>query len=41
MSFFNNQGGPGASSTGFGNFEEIGPLDRELDERDTTWVNMY
>ncbi|XP_041941959.1 retinoid-inducible serine carboxypeptidase [Alosa sapidissima] len=32
------QGGPGASSTGFGNFEEIGPLDRELDERDTTWI---
>ncbi|XP_063071675.1 retinoid-inducible serine carboxypeptidase [Engraulis encrasicolus] len=32
------QGGPGASSTGFGNFEEIGPLDRELDERDSTWV---
>lgn len=32
------QGGPGASSTGFGNFEEIGPLDRELDERDSTWI---
>ncbi|XP_031421135.1 retinoid-inducible serine carboxypeptidase [Clupea harengus] len=32
------QGGPGGSGTGFGNFEEIGPLDRELDERETTWI---
>ncbi|XP_030193321.1 retinoid-inducible serine carboxypeptidase isoform X2 [Gadus morhua] len=32
------QGGPGGSSTGFGNFEEIGPLDRELQPRKTSWV---
>ncbi|MGH0147862.1 UNVERIFIED_CONTAM: hypothetical protein FKN15_061101 [Acipenser sinensis] len=32
------QGGPGASSCGFGNFEEIGPLDRDLKPRNTTWV---
>ncbi|CAL1589260.1 unnamed protein product [Knipowitschia caucasica] len=32
------QGGPGGSGTGFGNFEEIGPLDRDLKPRDTTWV---
>ncbi|ETN64311.1 hypothetical protein AND_003946 [Anopheles darlingi] len=35
------QGGPGASSTGFGNFEEIGPLDRTLNNRAHTWVNDY
>lgn len=33
------QGGPGASSTGYGNFEELGPLDLELNERDHSWVN--
>ncbi|KAJ8345401.1 hypothetical protein SKAU_G00295940 [Synaphobranchus kaupii] len=33
------QGGPGGSSCGFGNFEEIGPLDRDLGPRKTTWVN--
>ncbi|KAB0800564.1 hypothetical protein PPYR_06304 [Photinus pyralis] len=33
------QGGPGASSTGFGNFAEIGPLDENLNRRDHTWVN--
>ncbi|XP_075417673.1 retinoid-inducible serine carboxypeptidase [Tenrec ecaudatus] len=32
------QGGPGGSSTGFGNFEEIGPLDSELKPRNTTWL---
>lgn len=32
------QGGPGASSTGFGNFEEIGPISLELNERNHTWV---
>ncbi|XP_058129387.1 retinoid-inducible serine carboxypeptidase-like [Anopheles coustani] len=35
------QGGPGGSSTGYGNFEEIGPLDRTLHERSHTWVNDY
>uniref|UniRef100_U5EQW7 Carboxypeptidase n=1 Tax=Corethrella appendiculata TaxID=1370023 RepID=U5EQW7_9DIPT len=32
------QGGPGASSTGYGNFEEFGPLDLDLEERNFTWV---
>ena len=32
------QGGPGGSSTGYGNFEEIGPLDLNLEARDTTWI---
>lgn len=32
------QGGPGSSATGYGNFEEFGPLDVELKERDFTWV---
>ncbi|XP_039097098.1 retinoid-inducible serine carboxypeptidase isoform X2 [Hyaena hyaena] len=32
------QGGPGGSSTGFGNFEEIGPLDSDLKPRRTTWL---
>ncbi|KAM9391916.1 retinoid-inducible serine carboxypeptidase [Pholidichthys leucotaenia] len=32
------QGGPGGSGTGFGNFEEIGPLNRDLERRNTTWV---
>lgn len=32
------QGGPGSSSTGFGNFEEIGPLDVNLKPRNTTWI---
>nr|CAH7717347.1 unnamed protein product [Callosobruchus chinensis] len=32
------QGGPGASATAFGNFEEIGPIDVELKERNSTWV---
>lgn len=33
-------GGPGASSTGFGNFGEIGPLDIRLQPRNTTWINV-
>lgn len=32
------QGGPGASSTGYGNFEEIGPLDVNQVPRPFTWV---
>lgn len=32
------QGGPGASSCGHGNFEEIGPLDVNLNERNFTWT---
>ncbi|KAL3878075.1 hypothetical protein ACJMK2_035707 [Sinanodonta woodiana] len=33
------QGGPGGSSTGFGNFAEIGPLDIMLKPRNTTWLS--
>ena len=32
------QGGPGGSSTGFGNFEELGPLTVGLKPRNTTWL---
>lgn len=32
------QGGPGGSSTGFGNFEELGPLTVNLTPRNTTWL---
>ncbi|ONK79638.1 uncharacterized protein A4U43_C01F8410 [Asparagus officinalis] len=32
------QGGPGASGVGFGNFEEVGPLDTDLKPRSTTWL---
>lgn len=32
------QGGPGGSSCGFGNFAEIGPLDTDLEPRETSWV---
>ena len=32
------QGGPGASGTGFGNFEEIGPLHQDSTPRNTTWI---
>lgn len=32
------QGGPGGSSTGIGNFEILGPLDENLQERNYTWV---
>ncbi|XP_071105391.1 retinoid-inducible serine carboxypeptidase-like [Haliotis cracherodii] len=34
------QGGPGGSSTGFGNFEEIGPLDVKQRPRNTTWLSL-
>lgn len=33
------QGGPGGSSTGFGNFEEIGPLDVNLNPRNASWIS--
>ncbi|XP_061187870.1 retinoid-inducible serine carboxypeptidase-like isoform X2 [Saccostrea echinata] len=33
------QGGPGQSSTGMGNFQEIGPLDVSLKKRNTTWLS--
>lgn len=33
------QGGPGGSSTGFGNFMEIGPLDINLKPRNFTWLS--
>ncbi|KAF4524583.1 hypothetical protein B566_EDAN008538, partial [Ephemera danica] len=32
------QGGPGASSTGYGNFEIIGPLDLNLEPRNSSWI---
>ncbi|XP_023123199.1 retinoid-inducible serine carboxypeptidase [Amphiprion ocellaris] len=32
------QGGPGGSGSGFGNFEEIGPLKRDLEPRKASWV---
>ncbi|CAG9578654.1 unnamed protein product [Danaus chrysippus] len=35
------QGGPGGSSTGIGNFEILGPLDENLQERNYTWVNNF
>ncbi|XP_014206050.1 retinoid-inducible serine carboxypeptidase-like [Copidosoma floridanum] len=35
------QGGPGASSTGFGNFEELGPYDVNMNPRNYTWVKDY
>lgn len=35
------QGGPGGSSTAYGNFEEIGPLDADLNPRNYTWVINY
>lgn len=34
------QGGPGGSGSGFGNFEEIGPLGRDLKPRETSWVRF-
>lgn len=34
------QGGPGASSTGYGNFEELGPNDVNMNPRDYTWVSV-
>ncbi|KAL6263526.1 hypothetical protein P5V15_006315 [Pogonomyrmex californicus] len=35
------QGGPGASSTSYGNFKELGPLDVNLNPRNYTWVKNY
>ncbi|KAH0535234.1 hypothetical protein KQX54_015253 [Cotesia glomerata] len=35
------QGGPGVSATGFGNFNELGPLDIDLKPRNHMWVNDY
>ncbi|KAL3532011.1 hypothetical protein ACH5RR_005532 [Cinchona calisaya] len=32
------QGGPGGSGVGFGNFLEIGPLDVNLEPRNSTWL---
>eukprot|EP00164_Ancoracysta_twista_P001563 GFYU01002047.1.p1 GENE.GFYU01002047.1~~GFYU01002047.1.p1 ORF type:complete len:467 (+),score=157.61 GFYU01002047.1:102-1502(+) len=32
------QGGPGAASTGYGNFQEIGPLTDQLQPREKTWL---
>ncbi|KNA25243.1 hypothetical protein SOVF_008340, partial [Spinacia oleracea] len=32
------QGGPGASGTGIGNFQEVGPLDTNLNPRNSTWL---
>jgi serine carboxypeptidase 1 len=34
------QGGPGGSSTGFGNFKELGPLDVNLRPRNTSWTSV-
>ncbi|XP_076264952.1 retinoid-inducible serine carboxypeptidase-like isoform X1 [Rhynchophorus ferrugineus] len=33
------QGGPGGSSTSYGNFAELGPLDLDLNPRNTSWVH--
>ncbi|KAF7823318.1 serine carboxypeptidase-like 51 [Senna tora] len=32
------QGGPGASGIGYGNFDEVGPLDTTLKPRNSTWL---
>ncbi|EEF38686.1 retinoid-inducible serine carboxypeptidase, putative [Ricinus communis] len=34
------QGGPGGSGVGIGNFEEIGPLDSDLEPRNSTWLQV-
>ncbi|GMH11107.1 hypothetical protein Nepgr_012948 [Nepenthes gracilis] len=34
------QGGPGASGVGIGNFQEIGPLDADLNPRNSTWLRV-
>lgn len=34
------QGGPGASSTGFGNFLEVGPLNVDQTPRNTSWTHQ-
>jgi Carboxypeptidase C (cathepsin A) len=35
------QGGPGSSSTGYGNFEEIGIVDTNLNIRNSSWVGKH
>lgn len=35
------QGGPGSSSTGYGNFEILGPIDLAQQERNFTWINTH
>lgn len=35
------QGGPGSSSSGYGNFEILGPLDLAEKERNFTWINSH
>ena len=35
---FSTQGGPGAGSSGYGNFEIIGPEDMFGNARNSTWV---
>jgi serine carboxypeptidase 1 len=35
------QGGPGSSSTGYGNFEILGPIDLAQKERNFTWINTH
>lgn len=32
------QGGPGGSSTAFGNFELIGPMDKDFQLRNSSWI---
>ncbi|KAK4763528.1 hypothetical protein SAY87_012966 [Trapa incisa] len=34
------QGGPGGSGVGIGNFQEIGPLDTDLNPRNSTWLQI-
>ncbi|CAM8967611.1 unnamed protein product [Rhodiola kirilowii] len=34
------QGGPGGSGVGIGNFKEIGPLDTNLEPRNSTWLQV-
>lgn len=33
------QGGPGGSGVGIGNFQEVGPLDTDLQPRNSTWLH--
>ncbi|CRL03157.1 CLUMA_CG016183, isoform A [Clunio marinus] len=35
------QGGPGSSSTGYGNFEILGPYDLNMEKRDFTWIKTH
>lgn len=35
------QGGPGSSSSGFGNFEILGPLDLDLVPRNFSWIHTH